>query len=65
MVDHNNYFEYKYTHTARIAVCLVDICHHGAVDLFNKTGEKHLEKYDPNTGNKLKDPKPERTSKPS
>lgn len=38
---------------------------HGVVDLFNKTGQKHLGKYDPHTGNKLKDPKPERTSKPS
>ncbi len=38
---------------------------HGLVDLFDKTGKKHLGKYDPYTGNKLKDPKPERTSKPS
>lgn len=37
---------------------------HGAVDLFNKTGKIHLGKYDPYTGKKLKDPKPERSSKP-
>jgi RHS repeat-associated protein len=35
---------------------------HGKVEVFNKTGQKHLGEYDPNTGEQTKPPKPGRTT---
>ena len=37
---------------------------HGAVEVYNKTGKRHLGEYDPDTGKQLKPPDPTRTTEP-
>ena len=37
---------------------------HGELEMFNKTGKKHLGAYDPYTGDQLKEGRPDRKAKP-